>query len=207
MDGAAQIREFWFGSLPLSAEDFAERSKLWFGDPAATDETRAARDDTIRARFGPLLERAGRGELDFWAGSPRRRLSLIILLDQFPRNVYRGMGRAFAHDAKALDLAVTGIQSGAEGALDVVERMFFCMPLQHAESLEIQDQSVAAARSLVAEAPDELKPGLAEAAKFAEAHREIIKRFGRFPHRNRVMGRVSTAEEREFIAHHDSFGQ
>ena len=207
MDDAATVREFWFGGLPHSADDFAERGKLWFGDPEDTTETRAERDETIRRRFGPLVERAGRGELDFWAGSPRRRLSLIILLDQFPRNIYRGTPRAFAHDARALDLALTGIQSGADGALDVVERMFFYMPLMHAESLEVQDSSVIATRSLVLEAPDELKPGLQEAAKYAEAHRDVIKQFGRFPHRNRVLGRVSTAAEREFVAHHDGFGQ
>jgi uncharacterized protein (DUF924 family) len=207
MDDAAQIREFWFGKLPLSAKDFAERGRLWFGDPADTDEERRERDNAIQARFGATLDRAARGELDSWAASPRRRLSLIVLLDQIPRNIYRGTSRAFTHDAKALDLAVTGIQSGADAALDVVERMFFYMPLQHAESLDMQDESVAASRRLVLEAPDELKPGLADAAKYAEAHRDIIKRFGRFPYRNRVLGRVSTPEEREFIAHHDGFGQ
>jgi len=207
MDDAAAIREFWFGTLPLSAQSFAERGRVWWGDPSETPEQRAERDAAIQARFGALLDRAGRGELDSWAGSPRRRLSLIILLDQFPRNIYRGTPRAFAHDAKALELAITGMQSGADAALDLCERMFFYMPLQHAESLEMQDESVAAFRRLVADAPEELKPGLQDALKYAEEHRDIIQRFGRFPHRNRVLGRVSTPEERELIAKHPGFGQ
>jgi uncharacterized protein (DUF924 family) len=207
MDDAAQIREFWLGPLPLSAETFAERGKLWFGDPATTDEERKARDDGIQARFGALLDRAGRGELDAWAGSPRRRLSLIILLDQFSRNIYRGTPRAFAHDAKALDLTITGIQSGADAALNIVERLFFYLPLQHAESLEMQDESVAAFRRLLVEAPQELHAGLQETIEFAEAHREVIRRFGRFPHRNRILGRVSTPEERDYVAHNEGFGQ
>src|SRR3569833_2750567 len=114
MDEAAQVREFWFGAVPMSAAEFAERSELWFGGPHDSTEARAARDETIRTRFGPLLERAGRGELNAWAASPRRRLSLIVLLDQFPRSIFRGQRRAFTHDAQALSLALSGIQSGAD---------------------------------------------------------------------------------------------
>jgi uncharacterized protein (DUF924 family) len=209
VDEANQVREFWFGSLPLTAATYAERStSLWFSGVGEPAQARTARDEELRARFGSLVERAGRGELDSWAASPRRRLSLIILLDQFPRSIYRGTRRAFAHDEQALMLAMTGVQSGADAALDPVERMFFYMPLQHAESLDAQDESVAAFRRLVGEAPEELRPQFEEALEFAVQHRDIIVRFGRFPHRNRVMGRVSTAEERAFIARGaDTFGQ
>lgn len=208
MDEAGQIRDFWFGSLPLNAAAFAERYALWFGGGNETVEDRQARDETVRTRFGALLERAARGELDSWAGSPRRRLSLIILFDQFPRSIYRGTRRAFLYDDRALSLTLTGIQSGADAALDPAERFFFYMPLQHAESMDAQDESVAAFRRLVGEAPEEFQPYFEDALKYAVQHRDIVARFGRFPHRNRVMGRVSTAEERAYLnSGAETFGQ
>jgi uncharacterized protein (DUF924 family) len=197
-DEAREVREFWFGPLPLSARALAERMKVWFPDDAPQELTRQ-RDSAIRERFEPLMQQAVRGELDAWADSPRRRLSLIILLDQFPRNVYRGTARAFASDEQALALALSGIQSGAEGALDVVERIFFYMPLQHAESLEVQDESVAAYRRLLNEAPDPLRDELAGVLRYAEQHRQLIERFGRFPQRNDALGRPTTREERDYL--------
>jgi len=207
MDDAARIRDYWFGSQPLTAQTFAERAQLWFGKDSETSEDRRARDEEISARFGPLLERAARGELSSWAGSPRRRLSLIVLLDQFSRNIYRGTPRAFTQDAQALELALTGIQAAADAALDCAERLFFYMPLQHAESLEIQEESLAAFRRLIAEAPEELHASLQPSLDSAVVHHDIVKRFGRFPHRNRVVGRASTPEERSFIAANAGFGQ
>jgi uncharacterized protein (DUF924 family) len=197
-DRAREVREFWFGRLPLTARALAERMRFWFLDDAAP-ELRRQSDTAIRTRFEPLMQQAVGGELDAWADSPRRRLSLIILLDQFPRNVYRGTARAFASDERALALALSGIQSGAEGALDVVERIFFYMPLQHAESLEVQDESVAAYRRLLNEAPDPLRAELEEVLRHAEKHRELIERFGRFPQRNAALARPSTREEREYL--------
>jgi uncharacterized protein (DUF924 family) len=206
-DQARDVREFWFGLASSSAEELAERMRLWFGSANSPEEQRAL-DEEIRTRFGPLVELAARGALAPWADSPRRRLSLILLLDQFPRNIYRGTRRAFAADEKALSLALSGIQSGADAALDRIERLFFYMPLQHSESLEVQDESVAAYRRLLNEGPPELRPTLAEALEAAQTHRGIIERFGRFPHRNRALGRVSSSEEREFLASQtQSFGQ
>jgi len=153
----------------------------------------------MRARFGDLLELAASGDLASWADGPRRRLSLILLLDQFPRNMFRGSPRAFAHDAEALALTLSGMQSAADAALDAVERMFFYMPLQHAESPDAQDESVAAYRRLLAEAPQDLRGPFAAASRSAENHRAIIERFGRFPHRNRVLGRTSTAAEEDWL--------
>lgn len=206
MDEARQVRDFWFGPLPLNAGQLKERSVVWWG-VGETLEERNARDETIRARFGSLIERAAQGELDSWAVSPRRRLSLILVLDQFPRSIYRGTRWAFAHDAQALQLALTGIQSSADAALDPFERMFFYMPLQHSEALEAQDESVIAFRRLRDEAPAEVRSHFEEAFRFAEQHRDVIARFGRFPHRNRLLGRVSTDEEREFLKTADSWGQ
>jgi uncharacterized protein (DUF924 family) len=206
MDEARSIREFWFGRLPLSADDMNRRIRFWFGGD--TTEFGRLRDEHMRARFGELLELAASGDLASWADGPRRRLSLILLLDQFPRNMFRGSPRAFAHDAEALALTLSGMQSAADAALHVVERMFFYMPLQHAESPEAQDESVAAYRRLLAEAPQELRGPFAGASRSAENHRAIIERFGRFPHRNRVLGRTSTAAEEEWLRKGgEQFGQ
>jgi len=203
MDEARSVREFWFGRLPLSPPALGERMGFWFGE----DELTARRDEQIRSRFGELFERAAAGELESWADGPRRRLSLIILLDQFPRNLFRGGARAFAFDEKALALTLSGMQSGADAALDAVERIFFYTPLQHAESLEVQEESVAAYRRLLAEAPEELRGSFAGVLDYAENHRSIIERFGRFPHRNGVLGRASTPAEEAWLHESQRFGQ
>jgi uncharacterized protein (DUF924 family) len=206
MDEARSVREFWFGRLPLSATALKDRIRFWFGDENAP--LRRRRDAHIRVRFGVLFERALSGELGAWADGPRRRLSLIILLDQFPRNMYRGTARAFAGDTQALALALSGMQSAADAALDVVERIFFYMPMQHAENREAQEESCAAYRRVLAEAPEELRPIFAGALRSAENHRKIIEQFGRFPYRNRTLGRASTpAEVRWLRAGGESFGQ
>ena len=204
MDEALEVRRFWFGRLPLKPDGVKERLALWFGD--AGEEERA--DELIRSRFGALVTRAAAGELAAWADSPRRRLALILLLDQFPRHVYRGTERAFATDRDALTLTVSGMQSAADAALTPVERIFFYMPLQHAEVSDAQDESVAAYRRLLKEAPQELEPMFASALDAAELHRSILARFGRFPHRNRLLGRTSTAEEAQYLSQGDrTFGQ
>ena len=135
-------------------------------------------------------------------------MALALALDQFPRNMFRGSARAFAYDDKALALALSGMQSAADAALDPVERMFFYMPLQHTESREVQDESVAAYRRLLAEAPQDLRGPFAGASRSAENHRTIIERFGRFPHRNRVLGRENTPAEDEWLRNGgEKFGQ
>ncbi len=198
IDRARELREFWFGRLPLTAPRLAERMQYWFGGDEP--EEQRARDRELSARFERLVLEAAEGKLNAWADSPRRRLSLILLLDQLPRNLYRDSPRAFATDDRALALALSGIQSGGDAALDVVERIFFYMPLQHAESLEAQDESVAAYRRLLEETPPELHASLANVLEHAAAHRSVIERFGRFPHRNRVLGRTTTPEERRHLA-------
>ena len=206
MDEARSVRDFWFGTVPFTANVLNRRIRFWFGDGAC--ELRRRRDEHIRVRFGGLLERAARGELAAWADGPRRRLSLIILLDQFPRSIFRGSARAFAYDAQALALTLSGMQSAADAALTVVERTFFYMPLQHAERREVQEESVAAHRRLLAEAPEELRDYFMGALRSAENHHSIIERFGRFPHRNRALGRASTPAELDWLrAGGSSFGQ
>ncbi len=162
MDDALRIREFWFGksltcSLPGQGELASQavalkrRVDVWF-------ESKVQQDEIIRTQFEEVLQRATRGELDGWADSPRRRLSLIILLDQFPRHMYRGTAQAFAYDPAALALTLSGMQLAADGALNLVERIFFYMPLQHAEATEVQDESVSAYKRLVSESPAKEKP-------------------------------------------------
>jgi uncharacterized protein (DUF924 family) len=198
MDEARKVREFWFGKLPLSPEELDYRMQLWFGTGRSPEERRAW-DESIHTRFEPLVQQAIAGELDAWADGPRRRMSLILLLDQFPRNIYRSSARAFAGDQPALALALSGMNSGADAALDPVERMFFYMPLQHSEALDVQDESVAAYRRLLMEAPDALKSTFQSSLDFAERHRQVIARFGRFPHRNRILGRPSTPDEVAYL--------
>ena len=123
-----------------------------------------------------------------------------LLLDQFPRHIHRGTPQAFAGDARALELTLDGLQKGADAALDPVLRIFFCMPLQHSELREAQEESVLAFRRLAGEAPAELRPVFEGTVEFAQRHQQIIERFGRFPHRNAVLGRASTPEELDWLA-------
>ncbi|MFL6600721.1 MAG: DUF924 family protein [Steroidobacteraceae bacterium] len=216
MDDALRVREFWFGksltgSLPGQGEiasralALSRRASLWF-EP--NPKLMAQQDELVRVHFQDLVERGGRGELAAWADSPRRRLSLIILLDQFPRHIYRGTAKAFAYDPDALALTLSGMQSAADGALNIIERLFFYMPLQHAESTEVQDESVSAFRRLVAESPAEMRSTFEESLQAAEGHRALIRQFGRFPHRNRLLGRDNTPEEDTYLKMaSDRFGQ
>lgn len=207
MDLALQVHSYWFGRLPLDRVSLDERMRLWFGKDATATEI-AATDRDIAARFGDLVERALRGELDAWGDGPRRRLALILLLDQFPRSLHRGTARAFAGDEKALSLTLDGLQRAADAALDPVERLFFYMPLQHAENAEVQEESVAAFSRLVTESPSELRPVFEGSLLYARQHAEIVARFGRFPHRNAALGRSATPDEDAWLrAGGERFGQ
>ena len=216
MDDALRVREFWFGksltgALPGQGELASQavllkrRVDLWF---ETNPKLVGQQDEIVRAQFQGLLERAVQGELDGWADSPRRRLSLIILLDQFPRQIYRGTAQAFAYDPAALALTLSGMQLAADGALNLVERLFFYMPLQHAESTEVQDEAVSAYKRLVTESPVELRSTFEKSLEYAEHHRDLIRQFGRFPHRNKILGRESTPEELAYLKKTgETFGQ
>src|SRR5262245_6016841 len=206
MHSAHDVLDFWLGGDPMTPARLAERYTFWFGGDGK--EAQTARDALIRTELEPLLERAARGELAAWASSPKRRLALILLFDQVPRNAYRGTAAAYAFDREALALTVEGMQLAADAALDPIERVFFYLPLEHAESIEAQDTAVEAFSRLVNEAPPELRGYCEYCGKFAKQHREIIVKFGRFPHRNRVLERESTALELEWLAGGGaSFGQ
>ncbi|MFI4867980.1 MAG: DUF924 family protein [Steroidobacterales bacterium] len=196
---AQDLLAFWFGPRPYGAAQIQQHSRIWFGEPGAPELTPQT-DELIRERYGELTLEAECGGLTAWESGPRRRLALILLLDQFSRNIYRGTARAYAQDLRALSLTVSGMQFGADATLDPVERLFFYMPLMHAESLDVQEESVAAFRRLVEEAPAELRATFEDSLQAAVMHRDIIARFGRFPYRNRVLKRDSTRAELEWLA-------
>jgi uncharacterized protein (DUF924 family) len=196
---AQDVLLFWFGPRPYTEVSVRHHSRLWFGAHAAP-ELIPQLDELVRDRFGETMQAAQSGELATWESSPRRRLALIVLLDQFSRHFYRGTEQAYANDHEALTLSVSGMLYGADAALDPLERIFFYMPLQHAESLDVQEESVAAFRRLLEEAPADLHTTFKEALSAAVDHRDIIARFGRFPGRNAALGRKSSAEELEWLA-------
>jgi uncharacterized protein (DUF924 family) len=203
---AHELLEYWFGPRPYDPDALAARMPQWFGD---TDLARQqAFDAGLAARFGDAARAAAAGEYANWSASPRRALALVLLLDQLPRNLHRGTAAAFAQDRAALEIVVAGMQHGADAALEPIERLFFYLPLQHAESLTVQEESLAACRRLGAEAPPAWQSLLAGTAGYAQKHHDIIARFGRFPHRNAVLGRESTQEEAAWLAEGgERFGQ
>ncbi|HUH92580.1 MAG TPA: DUF924 family protein [Casimicrobiaceae bacterium] len=178
------ILDFWFGR-PGTAE-YGTTRDFWFRkDPAF--------DAELRARFGAAVENALAGDFEDWS-APRPELARIVLLDQLTRNIFRDTSRAFAGDALALRLAREATERGDDRALIAVERWFAYMPFVHAESTVAQERSVELFRRLRDET------GLAEPLKWAQKHAEVVRRFGRFPHRNASLGRASTAEELAFLA-------
>jgi len=203
MRTANDVLDFWFGQGPMDPARLMERNTFWFGGDGP--EAGAARDAQIRTKLEPLLERAARGEFASWAGSPKRRLALILLFDQVPRNAYRGTRAAFAFDREALALSAEGMQLAADAALAPWERLFFYLPLEHAESMDAQDAAVAAFTRNAAEAPAEYRQWCEGLIVYANKHRDLIKLFGRFPHRNRVLGREDTPEEKAWLAEHPNY--
>ena len=187
------VATFWFRDATRNPEALERRGAVWFGTDPAFDRECAT-------RFAASLEDAARGVLDNWADTPHGRLALVILLDQMPRNIHRGSPAAFAHDAQAAAHCMAGIESGQDRSLHPVERVFLYMPLQHAEDPDLQRRSVERFESLAAEADDAWREHFAENAHYARLHRDIVERFGRFPHRNRVLGRESTEEELRYLA-------
>ena len=192
MENINEILEYWFGQDTGDKEVIDKKSALWWGKKAGNDME-------IRQRFGDLHGLLESGVLDIWTEHAPGRLAYIILADQFSRTIYRHHAAAFQHDKRALKLALEGIENGLDRELRRVERVFFYMPLEHDESPEIQDRSVALFRELAGAAPPAEKKAFENFLDFAVRHKQVIDRFGRFPHRNEALGRVSTAEELAFL--------
>ena len=182
MDRLASIDEvvdFWRAAGP----------DKWFASDKGFDET-------CRARFLATYEAAARGDLAEWELSPNGALALLLLLDQVPRNMFRGTRRAYATDPAAVLTAERAIDRHFDTAVEPQLRRFFYLPFTHAEELPAQERGVALSEAL----------GEDDAAQWARHHRDIVARFGRFPHRNAVLGRASTAEEQEFLSTSDFLG-
>lgn len=187
------ILSFWFQEKELSAPQIDARMDIWFGEDAVFDQE-------IRNQFAGDVQEALEGKLDHWAKTPHGRLALILLLDQFPRNIHRGTPEAYAGDQRALKLCVEGAMHKGDKGLTAIQRVFFYMPLQHAESRKVQAKSVAIYGRLAEAVSATHAETFLTVAQFAELHRDIIEQFGRFPHRNRALGRENTPEEEEYLA-------
>ncbi|WP_265947657.1 DUF924 family protein [Dechloromonas sp. A34] len=183
---AADILAFWFGRP--GEPGYGQPRNEWFRKDAAFDEA-------IRSRFLPDVEAALAGRLTEWADTPPGLLARLILLDQFPRNLFRGEARMFAGDAEARSLAERALAQGWDKQLSAVEKVFVYLPLEHSEALADQERSVALFAALAAE-----QPGNDGFLDYARRHQEVIARFGRFPHRNAALGRPSTPEETIYLA-------
>ncbi len=182
---------FWFGDGidPYDVPD--EVKRRWFTkDPEF--------DRQVEMLFGGDVERAAKGEYTHWNVSARGRLAHLVLLDQFSCNIYRNLPQAFANDANALAIALDGMHRGHDVALRPVERVFYYLPFEHTEDLEMQNRCVDLMRTLADEAPRDAE-FVKSCVVWATKHRDIIARFGHFPHRNEVLGRVSTPQELEFL--------
>jgi uncharacterized protein (DUF924 family) len=182
---SADVLDFWFGLATDPA--YTQTRPQWFRKDATFDAE-------IARRFGPLIDEAVSGGLADWTATPFGTLALILVLDQFTRNTGRDTPRAFAGDPRALSLAKSLVSTGADMTLTGVQRQFVYLPFEHSESLADQDESIRLFAQLGQDAP-----ALAGLLEWAERHRVIVARFGRFPHRNAALGRPTTAEEAAFL--------
>lgn len=187
-----ELLDAWFGTPTPDGLPPEDRSTRWFrGGPAF--------DEELRARFGALHAQALTGALDGWAATPRGGLALLILLDQLSRNLGRGTAAMFAGDDRALALARGMVERGDDRAVGPFERAFVYMPFMHSEALADQERCVALFEALGADTAGPVRARMEYNLGFARAHRDIVARFGRFPHRNAMLGRPSTDEERDFL--------
>ncbi len=195
------ILSFWFMEQTLSAPKIDGRMDTWFGEDPVFDEE-------IAKEFAEDVERASDGALDHWAHEPRGRLALILLLDQFRRNIYRNTPEAFEKDRAALKLCVEGAMEKKDHGLAPIHKAFFYMPLQHAESRKVQAKSRVIYQRLAEAVSPTYKETFETIAQFAELHADIVERFGRFPHRNKLLERENSPDEEEYLTDDSpDFGQ
>ncbi len=191
----ADIHDYWFGPLDDGGMADAIRHKLWFQSAPEDDEV-------CQIRFGALVKEAVAGGLETWPDNNRGLIALILLLDQFTRTIYRGTPAAFSGDARALALAQHCIAHGHHRRLPAIHQVFLYLPLEHTEDLNVQEECVELFAELAAITGLEAMTGY---LRYAVAHRDVIARFGRFPHRNAILGRESSAEELAYLKKHGGF--
>lgn len=189
---AQEILEFWFpAELGEDADAAVRQVQWWF---------RGGSNDEIRTRFVDVLAEAERGELETWQATPRSRLALIIVLDQFSRAIYVNDPRAYRNDAHACEIAREGLENGHYAALTSCwEKTFFSLPFGHSERLVDAEMAVELAEQIAADGPVSLRPILTFSADQARGHRDVLARFGRHPHRNDLLGRASTQDEKAYL--------
>ncbi len=187
------ILAFWFKEQELSAPQIDRRMDIWFGEDPVFDAE-------LKDKFLNDVETAAEGKLNHWASDPRGRLALILLIDQFRRNIYRNTKEAFSKDKLALKLCVEGAMEKKDKGLTPIQKVFFYMPLQHTESAKVQAKSVALYNRLAESVSPTYQETFLVCAQFAELHKDVIDQFGRFPHRNKLLGRENTPEEDEYLA-------
>jgi uncharacterized protein (DUF924 family) len=199
MNDAEQLLHFWFGKVRDGFADDEHRAR-WFNGGVVFDEE-------CRVAFASLAARAADGDLESWLETPRTRLAYLLVCDQIPRNIYRGEALAFATDGPALNAARTGVEAGMDRSLGFDERSFFYLPFEHSENLVDQHTCVGLFSELRDQTPDGHRHVTGSCLRYAHQHRDILLRFGRFPHRNEVLGRSSTSAELAFLEQGHSFGQ
>ena len=193
--GVDAIHEYWFGRLDEAGMCAADRNALWFNANAQDDAH-------CRERFHTLVDLAVAGDLDDWAAQDDSLVALLVLLDQFTRNIYRGTARAFSGDTRALTLAQETIASGRYQRLPAIHQVFLYMPLEHCEDPEVQEECVTLFEELAVVTGN---AQIASFTRYAVAHRDVITRFGRFPHRNAILGRESSPQELAYLEQHSGF--
>ena len=187
-----EVIHFWLGTAPEDIGAVDAASKRWYAADARFDAQ-------VRDRFHTTIRRAREGAFRNWEDTPHGALALVILLDQLSRNAYRGTPEAFAGDARALAVATSALEAGVERELGCAGRAFLYHPFEHSEDPADQERSVRLFESLVGAAPAPWRQFAADFVPYAHAHREVIARFGRFPHRNAILGRISTPEELAYL--------
>lgn len=196
---AAEILDFWFGELSGGLADAPHRQRWFQGGPAM--------DLEIRERFGPLVEAAANGNLDAWLRSAPGTLAFVLVCDQFSRHVHRGSAAAYATDPLALEVARSAIDRRKDLALALDERAFLYLPFEHSESAVDQHTSVGLFTRLRDDTPPGMRHLTGAYLRHAQQHRDVVLRFGRFPHRNRMLERASTRAEQVFLETASTFGQ
>jgi uncharacterized protein (DUF924 family) len=187
------LLDWWFGSSESAIETAADKGKLWFGK-------RDSQDLEAQARFGDWVEQALAGGLTDWAQRPEGWLALVLLLDQLPRMIYRNTPQSFSGDLRAQALVAQGIAADFDRQLRPVQRVFIYLVMEHCENLAVQNECISRYIDLLSQQPEADRTLFTDYLDYAEKHQRVIARFGRFPHRNAVLGRESTAEELAFLS-------
>jgi uncharacterized protein (DUF924 family) len=187
------VLTYWFGDAPDDPATAEKQAKLWWGHREATDAE-------LRERFGAVHDEASAGRLDGWAATPEGRVALVVVLDQLSRNLHRGTPRAFAQDPAALGHALAAIEQGEDRTRPFFHRVFLYVPFEHSERIADQERCCRLFDHLLEQAPEPLQGTAKYYLQYARQHRDIVARFGRFPHRNAILGRPSSAEELQFLA-------